>query len=167
MFQGGSDGDRWLLLPTAQNVPAAREHQRRACDAAGVPAAWSEIVVMAERLAGPHARGWLSYHLVGGKDVTGAPRRQRASCRICVGSDVRRATFGRHHRGAAPLATHHRGNAASFAVIPGALLVLPVVSCPSCWPAYAGVLGSLGVPFLMGGILAAPSPPEPSAPLAL
>jgi len=27
--------------------------------------------------------------------------------------------------------------------------MLPVVSCPSCWPAYAGVLGSLGVPFLM------------------
>ena len=43
-------------------------------------------------------------------------------------------------------------------MIPGALLsILPVVSCPSCWPAYAGVLGSLGVPFLMESILAAPS----------
>ena len=27
--------------------------------------------------------------------------------------------------------------------------LLPKVACPACWPAYAGFLGSLGLPFLM------------------
>ena len=140
-----------LYFPDCPNVPAAREQLRRACDAAGVPAAWSEIDVTAES-SPAHARGYGSPTiLVDGKDVTGAPPGDSASCRIYVGSDV---------RGVPPLdaiiAALRRsppspsGNAASFAVIPGALLsILPVVSCPSCWPAYAGVLGSLGVPFLM------------------
>jgi hypothetical protein len=113
-----------------------------------VPAAWSEIDVTAES-APVHARGYGSPTiLVDGKDVTGAPPGDSASCRIYVGSEV---------RGVPPLEaiiaalrSSPSGNAASLAVIPGALLsILPVVSCPSCWPAYAGVLSSLGVPFLM------------------
>lgn len=140
-----------LYFPDCPNVPAAREQLRRACEAAGVPAVWSEVDVTSES-APAHARGYGSPTvLVDGKDVTGAAPGGGSSCRIYVGSGV---------RGVPPLdviiavlrisAPRSPGNAATLAVIPGALLsALPVVSCPSCWPAYAGVLSSLGVPFLM------------------
>jgi hypothetical protein len=89
--------------------------------------------------------------LVDGKDVTGAPPGDSASCRIYVGSEVRGVPpLDAIIAALRPSPPSPSGNAASLAVIPGALLsILPVVSCPSCWPAYAGVLSSLGVPFLM------------------
>src|SRR5207237_979182 len=35
-------------------------------------------------------------------------------------------------------------------LLPGvAMALLPKVACPACWPAYAGLLGSLGLGFLM------------------
>ena len=38
----------------------------------------------------------------------------------------------------------------ALAVLPGAgLSLLPVGACPACWPAYAGVLSSLGLGFLL------------------
>lgn len=38
----------------------------------------------------------------------------------------------------------------SLATLPGiAATLLPVGMCPACWPAYAGVLGALGVGFLL------------------
>jgi len=38
---------------------------------------------------------------------------------------------------------------ASLAVLPGiGASLLPAVACPACWPAYAGLLGSLGVGFI-------------------
>lgn len=40
--------------------------------------------------------------------------------------------------------------ASGFAVVPGLLLaLLPKVTCPACWPAYAGVLSALGLSFLL------------------
>jgi mercuric ion transport protein len=141
-----------LYFPDCPNVPAAREQLRRACDAAGVPAVWSEVDVTSES-SPPHVRGYGSPTvLVDGEDVTGAAAIEGLSCRIYVGSDVRGVppldAIIKALRASPP--SPSRGKAATFAVVPGALLsVLPVVSCPSCWPAYAGVLGSLGVPFLM------------------
>ena len=36
-----------------------------------------------------------------------------------------------------------------FGVLPGAgAALLPVLTCPACWPAYAGLLSSLGVGFV-------------------
>ncbi len=38
----------------------------------------------------------------------------------------------------------------ALAVLPGAgLSLLPVGACPACWPAYAGVLSSFGLGFLL------------------
>lgn len=141
-----------LYFPDCPNVPAARDQLRRAFEAIGASPKWTEVDVTAEG-APAYARGYGSPSiLVDGQDVTGAAPGVGSSCRIYVGSDV---------RGVPPLDVivaalraspppRPPGNGASFAVVPGALLsVLPVVSCPSCWPAYAGVLGSLGVPFLM------------------
>ena len=39
-----------------------------------------------------------------------------------------------------------------FTTIPGVVAaLLPNVTCPACWPVYAGVLSSLGLGFLMRG----------------
>jgi hypothetical protein len=141
-----------LYFADCPNTPAAREQLRRAFEALGASPMWTEVDVSAEG-APAHARGYGSPTiLVGGKDVAGASPGGGSSCRIYVGSDA---------RGVPPLdviiaalrtapSPRTGASVASFAVLPGALLsVLPVVGCPSCWPAYAGVLGSLGVPFLM------------------
>ena len=40
--------------------------------------------------------------------------------------------------------------ARGLAVLPGiGLALLPKVACPACWPAYAGVLGAMGLGFLV------------------
>jgi hypothetical protein len=39
-----------------------------------------------------------------------------------------------------------------FAAVPGiGAVLLPVGACPACWPAYAGLLGSVGLGFLLDG----------------
>jgi mercuric ion transport protein len=141
-----------LYFSECPNVPTAREQLRRAFTSVGALPVWTEVDVAADT-APAHARGYGSPTiLVDGKDVTGAAPGSGSSCRIYAGSD----TPGVPPLVAIVAALHaspprrSSGHALSLAVLPGALLsALPVVSCPSCWPAYAGVLGSLGVPVLM------------------
>jgi len=142
-----------LFFPDCPNVPAAREQLRRAFEAIGAPPRWTEVDVSSDG-APLHTRGYGSPSiLVDGKDVTGAAPGGGSSCRIYAGSDVRGVppldSIVAALRASQP-APPSAGAASTLAVVPGALLsVLPVVSCPSCWPAYAGALSSLGVPFLM------------------
>lgn len=43
-----------------------------------------------------------------------------------------------------------RGWRAGFATVPGvALALLPKITCPACWPAYASLFTSLGLGFLL------------------
>jgi mercuric ion transport protein len=142
-----------LYFAGCPNVPAAREQLRRAFRTIGVAPEWTEIDV-ADDAAPAHTRGYGSPSiLVNGQDVTGAAPGDGSSCRVYVGSDVRgvppvEAIVSALRVGL--VGRRNQGIAANLAVLPGALLsVLPLVSCPSCWPAYAGVLGSLGLPFLM------------------
>lgn len=142
-----------LYFADCPNVPAARKQLRRAFDAVGASPRWIEVDVASET-APAHTRGYGSPTiLVNGREVTQTSPGNGASCRIYAGSDVRgvpplEAIVAALR--ASPTAPPTAGAASALAVAPGALLaVLPVVSCPSCWPAYAGVLSSLGVPFLM------------------
>jgi mercuric ion transport protein len=142
-----------LYFPGCPNVSAARDQLRRAFTAIGRPASWTEIDISADS-APAHTRGYGSPTvLVDGRDVTGDDPADGTSCRIYGESDV---------QGVPPLeaiisalrsastAITPPGAGMSLAVVPGALLsLLPVVGCASCWPAYAGVLGALGMPFLM------------------
>lgn len=142
-----------LYFLDCPNVPAAREQLRRAFEAIGAPPKWTEIDVSSDA-APAHTRGYGSPSvLVDGKDVTGATPGGGSSCRIYAGSDVRGVppldAIVAALRASSP-PPPSAGAASTLAVVPGALLsVLPVVSCPSCWPAYAGILSSMGVPFLM------------------
>ncbi|MFO0601111.1 MAG: MerC family mercury resistance protein [Myxococcaceae bacterium] len=138
-----------LYFPGCPNLENARTQLSRAMVASGLRAAWSEVDVTSAA-APPEVRGYGSPTvLVDGVDVTGGSASAGATCRLYPGSEV---------PGVPPLAAITaalRGGggssrAASLAAVPGVVFsFLPVVGCPACWPAYAGVLGSLGVPFLM------------------
>jgi hypothetical protein len=144
-----------LYFPDCPNLPAARQQLRRALDELGRRPEWIERDVTAPD-APEHVRGHGSPTiLVDGKDVTGVEPGNGSSCRVYLGSDVRGVPALKVIKAAlraSSSASPPRGGgvATSLAVVPGALFsVLPIVGCPSCWPAYAGVLSSLGVPFLM------------------
>ena len=140
--------------PDCPNVPAAREQLRRALREVGLPEAWKEHDLSADDVA-EHARGFGSPTvLVDGRDVSGGLPSAGATCRVYAGSEQRgapplaaivaalRGSSGTSRWSAAPIGM--------LAAVPGVLLAaLPVVACPACWPAYAGALGALGVPFLM------------------
>ncbi len=143
-----------LFFPDCPNISVAREQLLRAFATVGLSPSWSEHDVTAEN-APAHVRGYGSPTiLVDGRDVTGDAPAGGSACRIYMGSDVRGAppmdaivTALQ----ASPLASPRKGFGSSLAILPSVLSsALPVVACPSCWPAYAGVLSALGVPFLMG-----------------
>lgn len=134
------------------HVEAARASLERACEQAGLPPRWTEH---ASDDAPPHARGYGSPTiLVDGRDVAGAGAGAAECCRVYAGADgalrgvpdasiIVRAL-------AASVARGRGGWRAALGVVPGvAAALLPRVACPACWPAYAGVLGALGVPVLM------------------
>lgn len=142
-----------LFFPECPNVGVARDQLRRAFAAVGLPPAWNEHDISAAD-APKALRGYGSPTiLVNGRDVTGDAPTGGAACRIYAGSG---------ERGAPPLdaiaaalraesvASPPTRIASSVATLPGILMAtLPVVGCASCWPAYAGVLSALGVPFLL------------------
>ncbi len=106
-----------------------------------------------------HAHGFGSPTiLVNGRDVTGAaPTDSAEACRLytddtgrrggipSLGSVVAALTAAQGARG--PIRPWRR----NLALLPGfGFALLPKLACPACWPAYAGILGSLGLGFLVG-----------------
>lgn len=100
--------------------------------------------------------------LVDGRDVAGAqPAEGSDCCRVYdhgpgalrgVPSISRIATALRNGATSAPAHSMgaRRGWGLPFASLPGfGVALLPVGICPACWPAYAGILGSLGLGFLL------------------
>ncbi len=142
------------------NVRDARDALRRAFAQLGLPARWSEWD-RADPASPAHVRGYGSPTiLVGGRDVAGAREGEAPDC--CRLYDD--GEGGR--RGAPPL---ERITAALRAVAQGATgtakraglggilaavpavgaAALPVGVCPACWPVWAGLLGAVGLGFLL------------------
>lgn len=137
------------------NVEMARTNLLKALSAAGKEARWTEW----ERRnpdSPPYVRGYGSPTvLMDGKDLAGATAGDvRASCRV-YGS-------GKDGFSGAPsveqivaalrgsMSDGSRGWKSSAAALPGiAFSFLPKLVCPACWPAYAGLLSSLGLGFLL------------------
>lgn len=99
--------------------------------------------------------------LVDGRDVAGvAPGNGSASCRLyhdgsgvfqCAPS-AEQVAKAFHIGGHPPLAATGSSAAwgSSLATVPGiAFAFLPKLACPTCWPAYAGLLSSVGLGFLL------------------
>ncbi|MFN2376035.1 MAG: MerC domain-containing protein [Candidatus Binatia bacterium] len=141
------------------NVPVARANLLRAFAVAGVPARWTE-----HRIGDPsspeHTRGYGSPTvLVDGKDVAGVEPASEMCCRIYATTTGIGGAPGVEQiaraLSASPVcsAMAVSGGVAfrpAFATVPGIVLsFLPNLACPACWPAYAGVLTSLGLGFLL------------------
>ena len=136
------------------NISLARTNLLLAFARAGVKPKWAE-----HRIGDPEApeytRGYGSPTiLVEGRDVAGLPPSGELSCRVYE-SGVGSAHAPAVEQIATALtsstsATLRSGWRSSLATLPGiGLAFLPKIACPACWPAYAGLLTSLGLGFLL------------------
>ncbi len=143
------------------NVQRARKAMLKGFGLAGLQPSWVEWDRKSPN-SPAHARGYGSPTiLVDGRDVAGAgPGDGGSSCRVYSnglgafggapsGDQIAEAL--RPHHGQAPGTTHpSSGWRSSLATIPGiAFAFLPKLACPACWPAYAGLLSSVGLGFLL------------------
>lgn len=136
------------------NAELARQRLREALAASGCTVAPTEWLRTA--LDTPDVlQGWGSPTiLIDGRDVAGQQPSESPTCRVYPrpGGGFDRAPSVDQIVAALDAIRPTRSPRrirALLPVAPGvAVSFLPVVSCPACWPAYAGVLSSLGVPFL-------------------
>ena len=146
------------------NVAATRANLLRAFAEVGMPARWTEWEESCPETPA-HLRGFGSpTMLVEGKDVAGAlPVEGLESCRLYDGGDEERgvppvelivsALARAMERGAANVAgTSRKGRRSRWTaalVVPGIVVgLLPNLTCPLCWPAYAAVRSALGLGFI-------------------
>lgn len=138
------------------NVAETRANLLQAFAAAHLEAEWTEW----ER-SSPSSPAYVADFgsptvLVEGRDVGGEnPREHISCCRLYASVEGRysgapsvellKTSFARPTLAAAP--SHWKR---SFLAAHGIVLsVLPVGTCPACWPLYAGVLSALGLSFLL------------------
>jgi len=136
------------------NVLEARNYLQCAFDEARIPAKWTEWEKSSLDSPG-YVRSYGSPTiLVNGKDVDGvSPSDGISSCRIY------RSESGVPKKASSveTIVSVLRSSLASrsgwhriFGTVPGVgAAFLPVGVCPTCWPAYAGLLGSFGLGFLL------------------
>jgi hypothetical protein len=137
------------------NVAEARTRLVRAFAEAGFAPRWREWL--------DSDPGCPSYALgrgspaifVDGREVAEAPPAAGASCRVYTDAEGRlqRAPDVQSLVRALREAGRRRGRwARALAVLPAVgVALLPKVACPACWPAYAGLLSSVGLGFLLEG----------------
>jgi len=145
------------------NVAAARSQLIKAFARVGVAASWTEWDRSSTEIPS-HARMYGSPTiLVNGRDVAGeAPREDSTCCRLYHREDgglqgippIDAIAAALEPNGASRSPIGRAGGSAgwksSLATIPGiAFAFLPKLACPACWPAYAGVLSSVGLGFLI------------------
>ncbi len=132
------------------NVAEARGNLSRALAAAGRRKRWTEWVA-SDPHTPAHVRGFGSPTiLIDGRDVAGATAGSQPSCRLY-------ADGGRLH-GAPSVddiasALRHAAKPVRRHLLDGVLgigvALLPKVTCPACWPAYAALLSTAGLGFLL------------------
>lgn len=139
------------------NISLARERLLQAFAAAGITPQWKEWE-RNDPASPAHARAYGSPTiLVNGRDVTGVgPLSEGAgACRVyahapsamegapnvdSIATALRATQAGKPVRGGWPR---------SFAALPAiGAAALPKLTCPACWPAYSGILSSMGVNFV-------------------
>jgi len=146
------------------NVEQTRENLLRAFARLGLPPKWTEWE-RNDANSPDYAKSYGSPTvLVDGKDCLGvSPEHNVSSCRIYDGPDgtlvgipsieAIASVLGESPQdtGATAASSNQRsGWLSSAAVLPGiGVALLPKLACPACWPAYAGVLSSVGLGFLV------------------
>jgi hypothetical protein len=148
-----------IHAPDCPNVEDARRVLSAAFVEAGLEPSWSEWDRESPE-SPPHARRYGSPTiLVDGRDVAGVePQDGSDCCRVYDDGSggfkgvpsVERISAALRSSSAARRVRNGRGWWRFLAPLPGVGAgVLPVGVCPACWPAYAGILGSLGLGFLL------------------
>ncbi len=139
------------------NVEDARAQLRLALELTGLPAHWQEwehnephCPAYARRYGSPTV-------LVDGEDIAGEPASDAPSCRIYTNTRGRnrgvpdatliRTALEKHMQNPEPSQPAERLQLVSLLPAVGAA-VLPKLTCPACWPAYAALLSALGVGFI-------------------
>lgn len=143
------------------NILGARANLLKAIAASGREARWTEWDRSAPDTP-PHVKGYGSPTiLVDGKDVAGSPPGEgNSSCRLYRNMAGKFAGVPSVEQIAAALKSNNglpnapaRTSAewrSSAAAAPGiAFAFLPKLACPACWPAYAALLSSVGMGFLL------------------
>ncbi|VAV84986.1 hypothetical protein MNBD_DELTA01-13 [hydrothermal vent metagenome] len=145
------------------NILQARTCLLRAFSEAGVSAEWVEWE-RGDPSSPLYVRSYGSPTvLVDGKDVAGIdPAGEVSCCRLYAGANggyngapsvgIIAAALRKPQDGPGPedAGKGRTGWRSSFGVLPGiGASLLPVGVCPACWPAYAGLLSSLGFGFLL------------------
>ena len=134
------------------NIDEARANIAAALRQSGLPQQWKEWSTTNPACPGRLRQLGSPTILVDGRDVAPGVGTTTDSCRIYptesgyAGSPSVPAIAAALVASAAPLLPRWRSAAASIPAIGTALL--PNVACPSCWPAYTGLLGSIGLSFL-------------------
>jgi mercuric ion transport protein len=147
----------FIYEQSCPNVADARAQLRLALEQAGLPADWQEWE-QNDPKSPVHARRYGSPSiLVDGEDVAGEPASDAPSCRIYTNTLGRnrgvpearliRDALERHMTTLNSPVPTSRVQIASLLPAVGAAL-LPKLTCPACWPAYAALLGALGVSFV-------------------
>lgn len=139
------------------NIDDARERIRAALNTAGLTARWQEWD-RADPAAPEYIRAWGSPTvLVDGHDVAGVAPAQAAACRIYTNGQGRNQGVPPEEMIVAALvkavpASEQRTarNGFSLAAMLPAIgaAALPKLTCPACWPAYAGMMSALGLGFI-------------------
>jgi len=156
----------FIYEQSCPNVTDARVQLRLALEQTGLPAHWQEwehndpnSPAYAHRYGSPSI-------IVDGEDVAGAPASDAVqggtgtaapNCRIYTNTQGRnrgvpyaaliRTALEKRMQNSKPLLPAERLQLASLLPAVGAAL-LPKLTCPACWPAYAALLSALGVGFV-------------------
>jgi len=133
------------------NVDATREHLRQACEQAGVTTKWREWDRSDDSVPSYVKAHGSPTVLIDGHDVGGLDEGIGNCCRIYEYE-------GQIH-GVPPVSMiadrlssvcSDGGVLSSLATVPAAIVsIMPTLTCPACWPAYASLLGSLGLGFMI------------------
>ena len=143
------------------NVHVARDQLLRAFGQLDLKPHWQEWC-SSDPAAPEYARGYASPTiLVDGRDVAGAgPIDGTAGCRIYATSgvmggapSVQEIAAALEAEGSLTPALREKGPGrwqSSAAMAPAVgMSLLPKLACPACWPAYAGLMSSMGLGFLV------------------
>jgi len=147
----------FIYEQSCPNVADARAQLRLALEQAGLPTHWQEW-----EHNDPNSPAYVHRYgspsiLVDGKDVAGEPPSDAPSCRIYTNTLGRnrgvpdatliRTALEKRMENSESTLPAGRLQLASLLPAVGAAL-LPKLTCPACWPAYAALLSALGVGFI-------------------
>ena len=136
------------------NVDVAREQLQKALQVLELPAEWTERDRNSKDSPSYAKQYGSPTILVNQKDVAGAAPQEANCCRVYSedGNPFAKAPsvemIVKSIETATPSPKCSNLPKTGFAAIPAiAISLLPIISCPACWPAYASLLAAFGISF--------------------